>query len=361
MAAHGSPSARRSGTVKRLKSLGSVSAGELRPGHRRGDGCAGQRPQGVGRGDGAVAAVLVEVDEDALAPLLLPPRGGDPVVALLQLAAEADRGVPDVAELPVGPDPHVDVHAAVARRLRVADQPELLQQLARHPGHAHRVGEGGARLRVEVDAQLVGSVDVVATDGPGVEGQRAHVRAPHRHRDLGRADLLGGAPGREGDLHRLQVVGSPLGHPLLVERVGVAVLRTGGEPHALPHPGGPPLQRRRAVAQRPHEPVLHGREVLRHHQLGDLGRLVGGLVDHPVGARHAHRPVPGDHLGCGWLRHAATLEPIPVIEVRGRSPPSLETIATSPRPQAGCAVARLAALAPQPAERPSSDLSGALP
>ena len=49
-------------------------------------------------------------------------------------------------------------------------------------------------------------------------------------------------------------------------------------------PDGPALQRRRPVAQRPHQPVVDAREVLRHHQLGDLGRAVGRLVDHPVGA-----------------------------------------------------------------------------
>ena len=83
------------------------------------------------------------------------------------------------------------------RRLGEAGHAELVEQLAGDAGDPHGVGEGRARLRVEVDAQLVGVVDVGAAHRPGVEGQRAHVRAPHGHRDLGRADLVGGA-GRRG-------------------------------------------------------------------------------------------------------------------------------------------------------------------
>ena len=204
------------------------------------------------------------------AALLLPPRRGDAVVALLELAAERDRRVAYVRELPARLDPHVDVDAAVAGRLGEAGHPQVAQQLTSDAGHAYDVGEGRAGLRVEVDAQLVGVVDVVAPDRPGVEGQRPHVRAPHRHRDLGRADLLGRAARGEGDLDGLEVVGSPLGDALLVERVGVLVHRAGGELHALPDARRPPLQGRRSVAQRAHQPVLDAREVLRDHQLGHL-------------------------------------------------------------------------------------------
>src|SRR5205085_11275914 len=63
---------------------------QLAPRHRRRDRRARDRAEGVRRGDGAVAVVLVVVHEDALAPLLLPPRRGDPAVALLELAPEAD-------------------------------------------------------------------------------------------------------------------------------------------------------------------------------------------------------------------------------------------------------------------------------
>ena len=114
------------------------------------------------------------------------------------------------------------------------------------PGDPDGVGERRTRLGVEVDAQLVGVVDVGAAYRPGVEGQGAHVRAPDRHRDLGRADLVGGPAGREGDLDALEVVGRALGHPLLVERVGFL----SGRPVASLIPGRTPeVQRSSAVGR----------------------------------------------------------------------------------------------------------------
>src|SRR5690606_9407092 len=132
----------------------------------------------VRRGDGAVAAVLVVVDEDPLAALLLPPRGGDAGGLLLQLTTEGDRGVADVDELPAWLDAHEDVHASVAAGLGEGTDPEALEGLPGKAGNPLDVGEGGAGLRVEVDAQLVGPVDVGSTHRPGVEGERAHVCAP---------------------------------------------------------------------------------------------------------------------------------------------------------------------------------------
>ena len=134
---------------------------ELVPGHRHRHRRARQRPRAVGRGDGAVAAGLVEVDEDALAALLLPPRRGDEVgQPPLELAGDADDAVPHVEELVGRRDPGVDVHAAVAGRLGARGEPDLGHHLAQREGRLDRVLEGAARLRVEVDAQLVGVVGV---------------------------------------------------------------------------------------------------------------------------------------------------------------------------------------------------------
>jgi ribosome-associated protein len=86
--------------------------------------------------------ILVVVDEDALAALLLPPlRRHAARHAPLQLAPERDRGVAHVGERPARLDPHVDVDAAAAGRLREARIAQLLQQRARLGGDLHRVGE----------------------------------------------------------------------------------------------------------------------------------------------------------------------------------------------------------------------------
>ena len=152
--------------------------GQLVPGDRRGDRRARLGPDAVGRGDRAVAGVLVVVDEDALAALLLPPlRRHLPGQPPLQLAPEGDRGVTDVGERPARLDADVDVHAAAARRLRVAGEAEVAEQRPRLGRDAHRVLEVGARLRVEVDPQLVRVVDVGRADRPGMEGDRAHLGA----------------------------------------------------------------------------------------------------------------------------------------------------------------------------------------
>ena len=102
----------------------------------------------------------------------------------------------------------------------------------------------------------------------------------------------------------LEVVGSALGHPLLVERVGVPVLRTGGQPHALADPGrssapAPSAGRAAPASARPRRTAKYSATI----SLVTSGVRVGGLVDHPVGAGHAHGALPGVHLGGGWLRH----------------------------------------------------------
>src|SRR3712207_2280508 len=103
-------------------------------------------------------------------------------------------------------------------------------------------------------------VDVVYADGPRVEGDRAHLRAPCDDRDLGRADLVGVTPGGELDPRGLDVVRCARHHTLLVE--GVALLAVAGrelEPRvdAL----RPALERRGTVAKSAHDAVLDGQVV----------------------------------------------------------------------------------------------------
>ena len=80
------------------------------------------------------------------------------------------------------------------RRLGKADQAELLEQLARVAGHPGGIGEVGARLGVEVDAQLIRVVDVGAAHRPRVKRDRAHLGRPADDRHLGGADLIRRAP-----------------------------------------------------------------------------------------------------------------------------------------------------------------------
>ena len=61
---------------------------------------------------------------------------------------------------------------------------------------AHHV-ERQAGLGVEVDAELVGMVDVGAPHRPRVEVEAAEVDRPHEVGDVDRAELVGGPAARE--------------------------------------------------------------------------------------------------------------------------------------------------------------------
>jgi hypothetical protein len=203
----------------------------------------------------------------------------------------------DVGERPARLDPHVDVDSAATGGLWEAGIAELAEQLARLAGDAYGVVEVGPRLRVEVDPQLVGMVDVGASHRPRVEGQRAHLRAPADDRDLGRADLVGVAPRGELDPGCLEVVRRSPGNALLVE--GVALLTgAGGQLDPRMDALRPALERRRPLAQRAHDSVLDCQVILDHLELGDLGRPLGRREDHPVRTRHPQLAATGvEHHG----------------------------------------------------------------
>ena len=71
--------------------------------------------------------------------------------------------------------------------------------------------------RVEVDAQLVGMVEVVGPDRVRVEVDAAEVDDPGEACRVVDDDLVGGTAGREGQRHRPQPLGPVLGRPLLEE------------------------------------------------------------------------------------------------------------------------------------------------
>ncbi len=174
-----------------------------------------RRPDGVAGGDGAVARVLVVVDEHAVA-LLLPPLGGGQVGgAALHLARHRQRRPAHLEEVPLRLDPHVDVDPLRARGLGVAAQPVLGQHVAHHHRRPpHRV-PGDPRRRIEVDAQLVGMVEVAAARRPRVEVDDAEVDGPDEVGLVVGHELLGGAPGREVDGRGLEPVRHLLRHALL--------------------------------------------------------------------------------------------------------------------------------------------------
>src|SRR5918994_723623 len=210
----------------------------------------------------------------------------------------------DLRERPAGLDPDVYVDTSSPRGLREARVAELVQEHACLGGDSHGVFEVCPRLRVEVDAQLVRMVDVVAANGPRVKRDRAHLSGPTDDRYLGGTDLIRVATRRELDPRGLHVVRRSLWNALLVEGVAAALLtRRDDDPrmHAL----RPALERRRPPLDRAHDAVTNGKVVLDDVELGDRACALGLGEDHAIGAGHAQIAPAGvdDHrVGCGHAR-----------------------------------------------------------
>ena len=278
------------GNGQQVEIGGVLGVRQLRPAHRGAHGCARPRSQAPRAGDRSIPVVLVEIQEHALAALLLPPVGGYATVAALELSSEADRGVPNVLEWPVGADPKVDVNAPVSAGLGVGPQPKFVQELLGDRCDPLGIGERGSRLWIQVEPQFVGMIQVRSPNRPWMERERAHLRRPDQCRRLGRAQLVGGSPAREGDLGGLDPVRRSFWQALLVEAVAVIAV-AGGESHPLPVAVRPPFQGGGTFPDCSDHGIADGREVIADLQLGDRRSPRGGFVDDPVGAGDANCPL----------------------------------------------------------------------
>ena len=76
---------------------------------------------------------------------------------------------------------------------RTADEAELVERLPDDRGDLLGLLEPRARLRVDVDAELVRVLDVTAPRRPGMKVDRGEVGGPRDLRELGDAELVGRA------------------------------------------------------------------------------------------------------------------------------------------------------------------------
>ena len=181
--------AKRAGMVASVKSAGShasisshASGAETR--------ASGRRPHGVRGGDRAVLGVLVVVEKHALAFFLPPLARRAPGHAPLDFARQRQRGATHLVERPAPLDAHVDVHAARARGLRPAHQAEVLERRPDHAGDLANLRPLHAGHRIEIDAQLVGMVEVVGANRVRVQFEAGEVGHPHERRRLAAARSL---------------------------------------------------------------------------------------------------------------------------------------------------------------------------
>ena len=111
--------------------------------------------------------------------------------------------------------------AARARGLGKSEQPVLVEDLAHAQGDLADLGERPARTRVEVHAQLIGMVEVAATNRPRIPVDHAEVDRPHEVRGVVGHQLARMAPAGEGHGGRLDPLGCAVGDALLKEGVAV--------------------------------------------------------------------------------------------------------------------------------------------
>src|SRR4029079_17171929 len=105
----------------------------------------------------------------ATAALLFPPRRRDQLGApALELARDGDRGRPHLVRVPPRLQPDVDMEAPVPSGLRMADDPELVEQTGKLGRRGPNAVEVDAGLRVEVEPQLVRDVGAVVEVWPDV-------------------------------------------------------------------------------------------------------------------------------------------------------------------------------------------------
>src|SRR6185436_4786357 len=213
------------------------------------------------------------------------------------LAREREGRAPDHGEWPLRPDPHPDVRPARAARLGPAHQPVLVEHLLGHPGHLDDLRPRHPRHRIEIDAQLVGPIHVLAAHRVRVEIDAAEVDDIHQLRRVVDHDLVGVPPRGKRERGDVDPRG-PLGRrALLVERLA---LRAVDEALEDLRPARHPAQRAVGNGQiilhqlelrdpRPRKVDLLG---VRYSDLapGELQDLLPGLCHAPSLARSALPP-----------------------------------------------------------------------
>ena len=165
--------------------------------------------------------------------------------APLHLARERQRRAPHLVEAPAPLDAHVDVHAARARRLGPAAQAVLVEHVAHDQRHAPHVVPATPGPGIEIDAQLVGMLEVVGAHRVRVQVDAAEVHDPQELRRVAHDDLARGPARREAQLDRLDPLGTLLGRALLEERLALGAVHV-----ALEHDRPPRDAAQRAVGDR---------------------------------------------------------------------------------------------------------------
>ena len=186
----------------------------------------------------------------------------------LELTGQRDRRGAHLVGVPPRFEAEIDVQALVAARLRMSDDADLVEQRLHLARAFSDHLEVDPRCRVEVDAQLVGVVEVGGLRRPHVEAEAAQVHRPHDMGDVGDHERLRCRPVRGRHGRGGQPLGRALGHTLLEERLAAGAV-------------GEPLQQHGTTAHRGHDGRLDGQVVLDQVEL----RVAAFLEEHLAGTR----------------------------------------------------------------------------
>ena len=120
-------------------------------------------------------------------------------------------------------------------------------------------------LRIDIDAELVRVLDVSPPRRPGVKVDGCEIRGPRDLCELGDAELVGSATGRERHGRGLDPLGSVFRHALLVDRLPLGAVRV-------------PLELRRPLVEHAHNAVANREVVLDEVELRLAARAEEDLV-----------------------------------------------------------------------------------
>ncbi len=149
--------------------------------------------------------------------------------------------------------------------------------------HGSDVRPGHPRPGIEVDAKLVGMIEVGGSDWMRVQVDAAEIDDPGQRRVVVDHDLVGGAAGGKRELDGANVVGDRLRGPLLEECLTIGAIDEALEGH-------------RAVADPDDGAIGDGEVVADEVELGDAGigeEQLAGVGDGDL------VPVEGQGLGFG--------------------------------------------------------------